>query len=88
MLKISISKNNSRSFGSILCLVQTIFSGSTWLLGRSLKMVFILQKEMFSHILKGAHTADRSPKVRYVFNHFGYWVVDLNGLIQDDMSAQ
>lgn len=87
--QLSGMNEETSRLASAFGLVRVIFFNSIWLLSRSIKMVLILNVEMVACILRGKQRpGNGQPKVQNVFNHFGVWVVDMNGLIQEEMGIR
>ncbi len=74
---------------SAIMLMRVISHNCVWLLSRSIRMVFILNKEMVSYIIRGRKAnANVAPEVQNVFNHHGVWLVDMEGLIHEQMDLR
>lgn len=84
-LNIAAKKGGVTLF-SMLDLVIAIAVNSFWLMSRSLKMVFILNKEMFACLT--AFRKRKASSCRNVFHRHGLWIIDLNELIHEQMGIK
>ncbi|NIR52531.1 hypothetical protein GWO43_28460 [candidate division KSB1 bacterium] len=74
---------------SSLELVTAILKNSAWLLSRSLKIIFILNRDMLTCLFKGSnrrrYDVSKDPNI---VNHYGIWFIDLHGLIHEQMGIK
>jgi len=84
-------RNAAKSFQaptSNFQLVLAIIANCLWLLSKSLKIILILNKEMFSHLLRGSQQRRAISRSANIFNHYGVWMVDLYGLIHEQLGMK
>jgi len=85
------TRNAAKSFQAPISnfrLVLAIIANCLWLLSKSLKIILILNKEMFSHLLRSSHQRRLADRSANIFNHYGVWMVDLYGLIHEQLGMK
>lgn len=74
---------------SISNLVLSILKSSFWVLSHCLKIILILHKEMFFHLIATSRkNFKRTGNGPNIFNHYGVWLIDLHGLIREQMEIK
>ena len=86
--RLQIFSNDGKPNPSTLRLVLTTLAHSMWLLAKSVKIILILHKEMVNHLVN--RPAKNRPNFmnRNIFNRYGMWFIDMNGLIHEQMGIK
>lgn len=85
--RIQIFSTERRQRVSVFRLILTTIMHSLWLLSRSVKIIWILHKEMIEHILQPEKNRSNVMN-RNIFQRYGMWFIDMNSLIDEQMGIR